>query len=451
MTLKVAVIGAGAAGLGAAWTLVKAGHDVTVFEKEADVGGRCRTFYWRHEWLIRGAAAFIKSEQNLIDVAKELGIYRSDLIIDAQKQHKWNVFRHNQPVVELDDFRPADILMCQAMPLKEKIALSTMFPMLLTQLARNDPRDPTSAARLDTETACEYFSKKSPFFVNYILEPIMQTFCGYGKDDYSLAWLAWLMAGPYAWATGWWQCAERGVGGLTHNLGLAIDREPTGSVQTGVCVTAVSEKGNQVELTRVMNGNAMSEVYDAVVVAVPGNMVPRIVTTLNDDERRFFDGVQYVPHHICYVSITFPFEEEVNLRRVLPTVEGFRIVSNFTIRPFGNDTGEHLLYLEMKGDGCEYLSGKSDQEIINHCLNEIRQVEPRLHTAEVIDTYVQHNDSALCRRYVGYTELLKQYRDNAPSGRRIVYAGDYLISSSVGQAHYSGLVAAEHVLRNIGQ
>ena len=41
---KIAVIGAGFAGLSSASYLAKEGYDVTVFEKNSSVGGRARKF-----------------------------------------------------------------------------------------------------------------------------------------------------------------------------------------------------------------------------------------------------------------------------------------------------------------------------------------------------------------------------------------------------------------------
>ena len=42
--LKIAVIGSGFSGLSAAAILAKSGHDVTVFEKNKELGGRARQF-----------------------------------------------------------------------------------------------------------------------------------------------------------------------------------------------------------------------------------------------------------------------------------------------------------------------------------------------------------------------------------------------------------------------
>ena len=50
--MKVAVVGGGIAGCGAAWSLKRAGHDVTIFEAEPSLGGNAKT----HEWAGSGGA-----------------------------------------------------------------------------------------------------------------------------------------------------------------------------------------------------------------------------------------------------------------------------------------------------------------------------------------------------------------------------------------------------------
>ena len=47
MTEKIGVIGGGIAGVGAAWSLHRAGYDVELFEKAPALGGNAKTFRWR--------------------------------------------------------------------------------------------------------------------------------------------------------------------------------------------------------------------------------------------------------------------------------------------------------------------------------------------------------------------------------------------------------------------
>jgi len=448
--MHVAVIGAGAAGLGAALRLREEGHNVTVFDKNADVGGRCRTFFWHGQWLISGAAAFVGSEDNLIDQAKALGIYSPSEIVDQMPRHRWNIYRHDKPLIELASFGFSDILTCGAMPFGEKAGLALTLPMLLKQMARYDRHDPTVAADLDTINACAYFREKSPFFADYILEPIMQVFTGFDEDDFSLAFIAWMFGASTMRDNGWWDFKERGVGRLTHEMGLALERQQAGTVRTSHVVKDVAETENGVTVQVLDDRGAPARLnFDAAIMALPGSMVAAANSTLATERRPFFEQVEYVGHYICYAVIRFPDPEVRAMRRVLPTIEGFSVVSNFTISALADGSGNHLIYCEIKGDACIRMQASSDASIMEELLGEIAQVATDVASATLIDSYVQRNDIAISRRHVGYTKALKSYLEMPETGR-IAYAGDYLLSSTVGQAHYTGLRAADRLLARLG-
>jgi len=58
MPLKIAIIGAGMAGVAAAKALLKRGHAVTIFEKSRGFGGRCATKRWEGNVIDHGAQYF---------------------------------------------------------------------------------------------------------------------------------------------------------------------------------------------------------------------------------------------------------------------------------------------------------------------------------------------------------------------------------------------------------
>ena len=62
-----------------------------------------------------------------------------------------------------------------------------------------------------------------------------------------------------------------------------------------------------------------------------------------------------------------------------------------------------------------------------------------------IDRHLERQDLGITRRYVGYTRKLASFKDLG-SLPRVAFAGDYLINSTVGQSHWSGLKAAEQLL-----
>jgi oxygen-dependent protoporphyrinogen oxidase len=439
--MHVIVLGGGIAGLAAAWKLRREGAEVTIVEANPDVGGRCRTFQWNGLWLIRGAFAFIRSETNLIDQARQLGIYHSDALEDLTKAHAEHILHKRSRVLELRAFSIGDILRMEGIPAREKLALGRAFPALLRQMLRNDPRDPTTAVDLDTISACAYFREHSPQFVDYVLEPTMAMFCGYGEDDFSLAWLIWTMGG-FEWAKSWWTFRERGVGALTHALGEHFAVDAGTDLRNAARCRELRYHDRGVEVEIEFDDSAETLRGDAAVVAVPGCLVTDLIPGLDSDRRRFFEQVEYVGGHIAYwlvegVQLSHP----VSL--VLPTVDGFERVSNLSAFPMGERRA--FVNGEMKGRFCARTRGADAEEILDEAWREIAEVVPELGSASMTDTYLQRNDVALCRRQVGHIRRTADFRALGPLPR-VAFAGDYLINSTVGQAHWSGLQAAEQLL-----
>jgi len=176
--MQIAVVGGGIAGLGAAFRLREAGHDVVLLEKEAEPGGRCRSLLWQGQWIVRGAFAFIGSESNLVELARKLGIYRADAIVDMTPWHRWNVLVKRKEVARFQEFNLLDAAKHPAIPLVEKTRLLAALPTLAKAALTYDPDDITSSVDHDTISACDYFERYSRTFVDYFLEPCLALFCG---------------------------------------------------------------------------------------------------------------------------------------------------------------------------------------------------------------------------------------------------------------------------------
>jgi protoporphyrinogen oxidase len=81
---KVVIIGAGCAGLSAAYTLRKLGVDAVVFEASGEVGGRCRTEYEKGYEFYAGAGCTEPQWATTFQYLHELGL--EDRVYSIQKQ-----------------------------------------------------------------------------------------------------------------------------------------------------------------------------------------------------------------------------------------------------------------------------------------------------------------------------------------------------------------------------
>ena len=72
--MRIGIVGAGAAGLAAAYDLGKAGHEVVVYESAPFVGGQASTIEVGGARLERGYHHLFLSDLAMIELMEELGV-----------------------------------------------------------------------------------------------------------------------------------------------------------------------------------------------------------------------------------------------------------------------------------------------------------------------------------------------------------------------------------------
>lgn len=441
--MRVIVAGGGIAGLGAAFRLREEGHDVVLLEKEQTPGGRCRSVQWNGVWAVTGAFAFLGGETNLIAQAEKLGIYQPEALADLTAAHQWNVLVQREKTVHFGAFNLMAAAKHPFIPLAEKARLLATLPRLARQMMAADARDITRSAAFDDVNACEYFRRYSPTFVDYFLEPCMGMFCGYGEDDFSLAWTVWSSSGQLSWgANHIWSFKERGAGQLTWALGQHFHQDPGTDYRLGEQVSAVRVEADGVSVTTRCGDRTAILHADAVVMAVPGNQVAALMPGLDDARRAFFDGVDYAGHHIVYYVLDRPKGELLDTY-VLPAADGFRRTGNLRFTDMGD--GRTFAHSQWKDAGCRQHAGASEAELLDIAWADVVDVLPVLRDTVVLDRFISQQPDAICKRPKGYIARLKDFNDLGPLDR-VAFCGDYLTNSTVGQSHWSGLVAADQLM-----
>ena len=438
--MRVIVVGAGIAGLGAAYRLRELGHEVMVLEKDDEPGGRCRSLQWHGLWAVTGAFAFLGSETNLIEQARKLGLYTPDQLSDLTAAHRWNVLVKRAQALDFGAFDMLAAAKHPLIPLGEKARLLAALPRMAAQLLKADPHDLTSAVALDDVNACEYFRRYSPTFVDYFLEPCMGMFCGYGEDDFSLGWAAWSSVGRLAWSGGtMWSFKERGAGKLTWALGQHLAGDAGTELRLGQAVQRVEVHGDGVRVHTA--GDSLRG--DAVVMAVPGHQVAALMPELDAARRAFFEQVDYAGHHIVYYLLERPKGELLDTY-VLPAADGFRRTGNLRFTDLGN--GRTFAHSQWKDWGCRQHAQATDAELLALSWADVVDAVPALQGARVIDSFISRQPAAICKRPKGFITRLKRLRELGPLPR-VAFCGDYLSNSTVGQAHWTGLQAADDLAR----
>ena len=268
-------------------------------------------------------------------------------------------------------------------------------------------------------------------------------FCGYGEDDYSLAWTLWGASGRHPWANHWWSFTERGVGRLTWALGEHLASDPGVDYQLRQTAHATHIRADGV-IIDLQDGNGIENTVfaHAVIMAVPGTRVAGLLPDLDSERRAFFDQITYAGHHISYFMLARP-KGDLPASYVLPTADGFDRSANFSFEDLGD--GRTLAFSEWKDVACRRHADCSDEQLLDLAWGDFIDVIPALGDVKVIDRFLSRQPEAITKRPKGYITALKKFKDLGQLDR-LAFCGDYLANSTVGSAHHTGVVAAECLL-----
>ena len=142
--MRVGVIGGGAAGLAAAYELVKKGHQADVYELAPFLGGQASTFDVGGGRLERGYHHLFMSDTHMVDLIHELGLGHKLAWIESRV-----AFYHGGKIWKFTS--PTDLLRFTALSLFDRLRLGIVT--LYLQKTRN-------GLKFENVTAAEWLEKR---------------------------------------------------------------------------------------------------------------------------------------------------------------------------------------------------------------------------------------------------------------------------------------------------
>ena len=168
---KAIVVGAGLAGLTAAYRLKKAGWKVTVFDSAAEVGGRAVSVSKQGYVFDSGAVGFGTVYKEMLDLIHEVGL--ADSIVNSSTIA--GTVRDGK-IHEIDSAKPLTALTSKLLSFGSKLKMIT----LMRDLGKIKPflniANVGAAAQFDDETVEAYAKRRlNPELLEYFIEPLART------------------------------------------------------------------------------------------------------------------------------------------------------------------------------------------------------------------------------------------------------------------------------------
>jgi protoporphyrinogen oxidase len=443
-TQKVVVVGAGIAGLGAAWRLARRGFEVSVFERASRSGGWVRHTS-RDGFTIEASGAMIGTADRALHTwIGELGF--NDLL--PLRPVVSTLVQRNQ--VHVIDARSLfRIARTPGIRLHEALRLIRL-PRLASRYGdRIDPERPELAASLDDRSVADFGEL---YFGSSVVERWMSPLLAHdarvdAREASRVLFLHRYRRGAHA-RLGLLRVpssdlAEQVAAALSTQLGIRAMRIE--SRRRGGIRVVVSDGGRE-----------RFEDADAVVVATSASEAATLAgPELSLAERDAFAKVRYTPtlslavalrrpFHAHPQYIHFPRSERSPLDAALleSGVAGGRIPE-----------GRGLALLHATGAWSQANFDAPDEAVRKELSEAFGRVVPRIHGAELFSEVLRDPGAAPrfdVGRYREIADFTRIQLDRRQQGRRIYFAGDYLMGLGWDAALRSGQRAASAVEEDLG-
>lgn len=415
----IAVVGAGPAGLTAAHRLGRSGFTVTVFEREAIVGGRTHTeHHGDGHWVDAGAGWLASFYPDTLALLEEIGARSllspmslrggGDLLLDGRLVPAPNSVRR--------------ILLSTLLGFTDKLRfLATMVQLFAVQ--RGDLR---VDMRHDPDRAVDALAAMGPAARDRIVRPNFEGPFFARLEDMSAAlvrsWLRCLSVGTFFHV-------DQGMDAPWRLLGDTL------GVRTSADVEAVIRVTGGVDVH--VDGGV--ERFDGVVVAVPAPVAATIVDA--EHVPRWIGNVDYAPHVRLYAAR----RSSVDRPRC-----GVHVFPNDLVATVERGTGRHGAWGRVPDDWewglvcapaatSAPLVDADPGEVTKRLWDAAQEIDPHLFdldSADVVQLIRWRHAVPIARP--GHFGRIQALRQHPP----LVFAGDWLGQPCVEGAVRSGIAAA---------
>jgi oxygen-dependent protoporphyrinogen oxidase len=435
---SVLVVGAGIAGLTAAYRLANLGVDVTVLEASERVGGRMSTDR-RDGYLIDRGAQFLSDGYSVIcDLINELGLGQH-----LVRASGWTGTVRGGAVRRINAGYPWTVATSGLLSWRDTFRVARASVSLVRATRHLPLNDYSKWHILDDANAAEWiaasFGKDA---LEYVFEPMLEGFYFQAPEGMSRAWPA------AVWSFGARRRRATALAGGIDSLPEALARRV--KVRLASPVEAIDTAGSGVSV-RTPAGTLQA---DQLVLATTASVARQLYAPEHDVEHRLLRT-----GYSAAMNISFAVPEGVSTAHVPKDIYGLLIprlerqaIAAVTVEsrkcPRYVPQGE-MLNVMLDGSAASRLMEAPEGQVLDEVLPELRRYFPGL-DRRIGFTHFSRWAQAEPRSPVGRSRDLQQYRLLWHPGIKVILAGDYMsIPCTEGAAESGNWAASALVERTV--
>lgn len=425
---RVAVVGAGMAGLAAAYELAKDGLEVIVFEKKGYVGGRIKSDVYNGQHIEGGAQTYFEFYELTRKLIRELNLAQYETYLPG----RLGILR-DQRVSDISS--GAALLFDSQLSLRSKLLLGRLLRPMMAHWSQLDYEALDKAHHLDTQSVAAFAGEElSQEILEYVFEPVLSGLFYWPAKEISQAALFVLL-----------RQALLGLRPMTLTCGLsslpnAIAQDLDVRVNHAVTQIARTESGKYAVVAR--NGSGpISHEFEAVICATTATAVPRLIPSLTSTQKKFFESISYSQ------NVNIPVEVDVNPMPEMPSV--YVPLVEPDIKNLGAVTRQspRVISLFSSAKSGANLVVETDSVVSTRLVQDLEKALPASNDADPrpMSQLVYRWPRALPVLDVGYFERLRAFRSGSNGSGKLLFCGDYLGGPFIEGAVSSGVDAANRL------
>ena len=402
--MKVGIIGAGAAGLAAAYDLALAGIEVVVYEKASFVGGQASTFDVESTPLERGYHHLFTSDTDILSLMTEIGL------ADRMEWHESKVgIFYGGKIFNL--VTPMDLLKFSPLSIIDRIRMGLVTMILKTKT------DWKTLENVTTDEWIKTWAGKKVYEV--VWGPLLRG--KFGDRHYKEIGMPWF------WGKIHTRFASRGKSMAKELLGypkgsfgeifdtLAKRIESMGGkvkLSTGVKKIIIKE-GKAVGLLIESDSDPkreFTETFDAILSTTPSFVFPKLVPKMPKEYENRLTKVQYMSAVLIILILDRPLTNVYWLNVADRSIPFVGLIEHTNMIDSSLYGGKHIVYLSNYLNIDHPLYKMDHKQLLAEYLPHIKKINADFNESWIVKTYYHKVGAAQPIIGVNYSQRIPDHR-----------------------------------------
>ncbi len=399
--MKVGIIGAGAAGLTAAYELSKHGHKAIIFEEAPFLGGQASTIDVEGSRLEKGYHHWFTNDTNIIQLTEELGLGEQIRWIDSTVATLCEG--------EIYDFvTPMDLLKFKPLKFFERLRLGLVTLYLQRQRNYHKYESISAEKWLKQHVGAGGYEK--------FWEPMLRG--KFGEVYYKEISMAWV------WGKIQTRVKSRSKNMVREKLGYPVCsfgeifdvladriRQSSGEVHLSTKVSKIITSGNTATGLTVASGSLQSqENFDAIIATTPSYVIPKLLDGLPDNYLSKLKQVEYLGAVLLILLLDRPLSSVYWLNIADRTIPFVAAIEHTNLLGPEYYAGNHIVYLSNYLTADDPLFVMSEDELLSEYMPHIKKINPEFDPSWIKKVFHQRVSAAQPIISVDYQKRIPQHQ-----------------------------------------